>query len=66
VRNLLIAIGIVAGLWVVAIASLWFFGRRIAAQQLTHAISDLVALTRGLIGDPRVPLESSRSLPPEA
>ena len=57
-RNLLIAIAIVAGLWVVAIAALWFFGRRIAAKQLAHAIPDLVALTRGLIGDPRVPLGS--------
>ena len=44
--------------WVVAIATLWFFGRRVAAVQLARAIPDLVALTRGLLGDPRVPVGS--------
>lgn len=57
-RGFLIAIGVVAALWVVAIAALWFFGRKVAAKQLARAIPDLVALTRGLLGDPRVPFGS--------
>jgi uncharacterized membrane protein YkvA (DUF1232 family) len=58
VRGVLIAIGIAAAMWVVAIAALWFFGRKVAAAQLARAIPDLVALTRRLLGDPRVPLGS--------
>ncbi|MEX1263244.1 MAG: DUF1232 domain-containing protein [Actinomycetota bacterium] len=58
VRGLLIALGIVAAIWVVAIAALWFFGRKVAALQLARAIPDLVALCRGLMRDPRVPLGS--------
>jgi uncharacterized membrane protein YkvA (DUF1232 family) len=58
VRALLIAIGIAAAVWAVAIAALWFFGRKVAAAQLARAIPDLVALTRGLLGDERVPLGS--------
>ena len=57
-RGILIAIVIVVAVWVAAIAALWFFGRKFAARQLTRAIPDLAALTRGLIGDPRVPLGS--------
>lgn len=57
-RNLLIAIAVVAFLWVVAIATLWVIGRKVAAKQLALAIPDLVALCRGLIGDPRVPFGS--------
>lgn len=57
-RGLLIALGIVAASWVVAIAALWFFGRKVAAKQLARAIPDLIALCRGLIGDPRVPFGS--------
>lgn len=57
-RNLLIAIAVVAFLWVVAIAALWVFGRKVAAKQLARAIPDLVALCRGLMGDPRVPFGS--------
>jgi uncharacterized membrane protein YkvA (DUF1232 family) len=58
VRGLLITIGIAVTVWVVAIAAWWFFGRKVAAAQLARAIPDLVALTRGLLGDPRVPLGS--------
>ena len=57
-RGLLIAIGVAVAVWAVAIAALWFFGRRVAAVQLARAIPDLVALTRGLLGDPRVPVGS--------
>jgi uncharacterized membrane protein YkvA (DUF1232 family) len=58
VRGFVIAIGIAVAIWVVAIAALWFFGRKLAAAQLARAIPDLVALTRGLLGDPRVPVSS--------
>lgn len=61
-RGLLIAIGVAVAVWVVAIAALWFFGRRVAAAQLARAIPDLVALTRGLLGDPRVPVASKMLL----
>lgn len=57
-RTFLIAIGIVVAVWVLAIAALWFFGRKVAAKQLARAIPDLMALCRGLLGDPRVPLGS--------
>jgi len=58
VRNLLIAIAVVAALWAMAIAALWIFGRKLAAKQLARAIPDLVALCRGLMGAPRVPFGS--------
>lgn len=57
-RGFLIAIGIVAALWVLAIAALWFLGRRVAAAQLARAIPDMLALCRALMSDPRVPLGS--------
>ena len=57
-RGLLIAIGVAMAVWAVAIAALWFFGRKVAAAQLARAIPDLVALTRGLLGDPLVPVGS--------
>jgi multisubunit Na+/H+ antiporter MnhF subunit len=34
VRHLLIAIGFLVALWVVVIAALWVFGRRIAGPRL--------------------------------
>jgi uncharacterized membrane protein YkvA (DUF1232 family) len=55
---LLIAFGVAAAVWVVAIAALWVFGRKVAAVQLARAIPDLVALCRGLVRDPRVPIGS--------
>ena len=58
VRGLLIALGIVVAIWVVAIAALWFFGRKLAAAQLARAIPDVIALCRGLVRDPRVPFSS--------
>ncbi len=57
-RGLLIALGVIVTIWVVAIAALWFFGRKIAAKQLARAIPDLIALCRGLMSDPRVPFGS--------
>jgi uncharacterized membrane protein YkvA (DUF1232 family) len=58
VRGSLIALGVVAAIWVVAIAALWFFGRKLAAKQLARAIPDVAALCRRLVRDPRVPLGS--------
>jgi uncharacterized membrane protein YkvA (DUF1232 family) len=58
VRGLLIALGIVAAVWVLAIAALWFFGRKVAAVRLARAIPDMLGLCRALMRDPRVPLGS--------
>jgi uncharacterized membrane protein YkvA (DUF1232 family) len=55
VRTLLIALGIVAGVWVVSIILLLVMGRRTAARQLAMLLPDLVRLFRALLGDPRVP-----------
>lgn len=57
-RGFLIALGVVAAFWAVAIAALWFFGRKLAAAQLARAIPDMAALCRGLVRDPRVPVGS--------
>ncbi len=57
-RGFLITLGVVTAIWVIAIAALWFFGRKVAARQLARAIPDLLALLRGLAGDPRVPRSS--------
>ena len=53
-RGILIAIGVVAAVWIVAMAALAIAGRKVAARQLVHAIPDMVALCRGLLTDPRV------------
>lgn len=55
---MLIAVAVVAAVWVVAIAALWIFGRKLAAAQLARAIPDMIALCRGLMRDPRVPTGS--------
>jgi uncharacterized membrane protein YkvA (DUF1232 family) len=57
-RGLLIAVAIVVAVWIVAIAALWIFGRKLAAAQLARAIPDVIALCRGLMRDPRVPTGS--------
>lgn len=57
-RGFLIALAVVAAIWVVAIAALWIFGRKLAAAQLARAIPDVIALCRGLMRDPRVPISS--------
>jgi len=55
VRTLLIALGIAAGVWAVAIVGLLVIGRRTAARQLATLLPNLVRLFRGLLRDPRVP-----------
>ena len=54
-RTLVIALGITAGAWVVAILGLLVIGRRTAARQLATLLPNLVRLFRGLLRDPRVP-----------
>src|SRR5687768_1624707 len=57
-RGFLIALAVVAAVWIVAVAALWIFGRKLAAAQLARAIPDVIGLCRGLMRDPRVPTGS--------
>jgi uncharacterized membrane protein YkvA (DUF1232 family) len=50
----LIAILVVVGVWLVAIAGLAVAGRRSAARELATLLPNLVVLFRGLLRDPRV------------
>jgi uncharacterized membrane protein YkvA (DUF1232 family) len=50
----LIAILVLVGVWVVAIAGLAVAGRRSAARELATLLPNLVVLFRGLMSDPRV------------
>jgi uncharacterized membrane protein YkvA (DUF1232 family) len=49
-----IAILVLVGVWIVAIAGLAIAGRRSAARALATLLPNLVVLFRGLLGDPRV------------
>jgi uncharacterized membrane protein YkvA (DUF1232 family) len=55
VEPLLVAIGVVLAVWVALIALLYALGRRDAAIEAARFIPNLIALFRGLLGDPRVP-----------
>ncbi len=57
-RNLLIALGVLALIWVAALAGLMIAGRRLAARRLVTAVPDLLALLKGLLKDARVPRRS--------
>jgi uncharacterized membrane protein YkvA (DUF1232 family) len=61
-RDLLIALGVFAAVWLVALVALIVAGRRMAARRLVKAVPDLVALLRGLRKDPRVPRRAKRWL----
>jgi len=61
-RGLLIALGVVVGVWLLAILVLVVLGRRSQARELAALIPNLVILFRGLLGDPRVPRSSKRWL----
>jgi uncharacterized membrane protein YkvA (DUF1232 family) len=50
----LIAIIVVVGVWLAAIAGLAIAGRRSAARELATLLPNLVVLFRGLLRDPRV------------
>src|SRR5262245_20537239 len=51
----MIAFGVAAILWLLAVAILMIAGRRSAARELATLIPNLVVLFRGLLGDDRVP-----------
>ena len=48
-------IGVAVAIWVVAIAVLFLFGRRLAARELATLLPNLVRMCRTLLRDPRVP-----------
>jgi uncharacterized membrane protein YkvA (DUF1232 family) len=62
VRTLLIALAVVAGVYVVAIAALFLAGRRTAAREVATLLPNLVRLFKGLVRDPRVPRRSKALL----
>jgi len=53
-RTLLIALAIALGIWILAIVALVAAGRRTHAKELAMVLPNLLALLRGLVGDPRV------------
>ncbi len=54
-RALLLALGIAAALWLVAVLLLLVAGKRSASRELLAFLPNLIALFKGLLGDPRVP-----------
>jgi uncharacterized membrane protein YkvA (DUF1232 family) len=60
VRNVLIAATVCIALWLLALLALTIAGKRLAARQLAAAVPDLLALLKGLLGDPRIPRRSKR------
>jgi uncharacterized membrane protein YkvA (DUF1232 family) len=61
VRGLLIAGGVLVGLWLLAAVLLLVIGRRTTARELVTFLPNLIRLFRGLLGDERVP-RSSKAL----
>jgi uncharacterized membrane protein YkvA (DUF1232 family) len=59
--TLLIALGIAALAYAIAVLALFVAGRRTAARELAMLLPNLALLFKGLIGDPRVP-RSSKAL----
>jgi len=54
-RTLVIALIVVAGVWVLGIVVLLLLGRRSAAREFASFLPNLALLFRGLSRDPRVP-----------
>src|SRR5690349_11992207 len=54
-RTLLIALGIAAAVYVVAVGVLFLAGRRAAAREVALLLPNLARLFKGLLRDPRVP-----------
>ena len=48
-------IGVAVAIWVVVVAVLFLFGRRLAARELAMLLPNLVRMCRTLLRDPRVP-----------
>jgi uncharacterized membrane protein YkvA (DUF1232 family) len=61
-RTFLIALGIVAAVYVVAVVALILAGRKTAAREVAMLLPNLALLFKGLIGDPRVPRGSKALL----
>jgi uncharacterized membrane protein YkvA (DUF1232 family) len=58
VRALLIAGGVLVGLWLLAAVVLLVIGRKTIARELATFLPNLIRLFRGLLGDERVPRSS--------
>jgi uncharacterized membrane protein YkvA (DUF1232 family) len=58
VRGLLIAVGVLVGLWLLAAIGLVLVGRKTIARELVTFLPNLIRLFRGLLGDERVPRSS--------
>jgi uncharacterized membrane protein YkvA (DUF1232 family) len=58
VRELLIAGGVLVGLWLLAAVVLLAIGRRTTSRELVAFLPNLIRLFRGLLGDERVPRSS--------
>jgi uncharacterized membrane protein YkvA (DUF1232 family) len=54
-RTLLIALAVVAAVWLLAVALLVVFGKRSQAREFAAFLPNLVLLFKGLAGDARVP-----------
>jgi uncharacterized membrane protein YkvA (DUF1232 family) len=59
--SLLVALGITATVYAIAVVALLVAGRRTAAREVAMLLPNLAMLFKGLIGDPRVP-GSSKAL----
>jgi uncharacterized membrane protein YkvA (DUF1232 family) len=57
-RELLIAGGVLVGLWLLAAVVLLVIGRKTIARELMTFLPNLIRLFRGLLGDERVPRSS--------
>ena len=53
-KQLLIGLGVAAGIWLILIASLAIAGKRSAARELVTLVPNLALLFKGLLRDPRV------------
>lgn len=54
-RTLILALAIAAAAWLAAVLLLFLAGKRSVARELVVLLPNLLALFRGLLGDPRVP-----------
>lgn len=57
-RELLIAGGVLVGVWLLAAVVLLVIGRKTIARELVTFLPNLIRLFRGLLGDERVPRSS--------
>ena len=62
IRLLLIALAVVAWVYVLAVAALFLVGRRTAAREVAVLLPNILRLFKGLVRDPRVPRGSKALL----